>query len=89
MITKKIDELLQKHLQKSVAIEYDHKYVKRGTFLLYNISGVNLNLILKTNKNDNRNYELPIPFDIDEVNGNIELDYTLILRSGSPLVKAL
>jgi len=87
MILDKINNVLKQNLLKHVVIVYDEKYTKKGQLLLFSISNFNINLILKTTRNENRTYELPIPFDITMEENNIVLDYTIKTLSNNCPVK--
>ena len=70
-------KLLEDYLQKNVTFCIDTKTVRRGRLLLYNIKDYYIKFLIRTNKNINKNYELPYPYDITEGVGCIKLTYKI------------
>lgn len=71
-------KLLEPYLQKNVMFNIETKTVRRGKLLLYNIKDYYLKFIIKTNKDINKTYEIPYPYDIIPGPNSIRLSYKII-----------
>ena len=54
------------------------KTVRRGKLLLFNVKDYYLKFIIKTNKDINKTYEIPYPYDIIPGESSIKLSYKII-----------
>ena len=68
---------LEPYLQKNVNFCLGNKNVRKGTLLLYNIKDYYIKFIIRTNKNVNKVYEIPYPYDIIPVDGGLKLSYKI------------
>lgn len=60
-------KILERFLQQDVMFNVDHKTVRKGRLLLYNLDNYHVKFTILTNKNLTKNYEIPYPFKlIDE-----------------------
>lgn len=56
----------------------NHKVLRRGRLLLYNVSDYHIKFTILTNKNVNKYYELPFPFSMEKQGQNVILSYNLL-----------
>ena len=71
-------KLLEPFLQKNVMFNIETKTVRRGKLLLFNIKDYYLKFIIKTNKDINKTYEIPYPYDIIPSSNSIKLSYKIL-----------
>ena len=64
-------------LQKEVTYNLNGKVIKEGKVLLFNIKDFYINFMLRTKKQANKNYEIPIPFHIVTTKTDITFDYSV------------
>jgi len=75
---EKIDEILSKLLLRDlVFINSNGKILKKGQFILFKKKEFYYVFSLKTDKGSIKDYEMPYPFNITSVGGNVVMDYTL------------
>ena len=63
-------------LQKNVSFVLNDKVYKKGRMLIYAINDFYLYFILKNDNQQNKNLEVPIPFDIIKTESGLVFDYT-------------
>ena len=83
-------QLLEPFLQKNVNFCLGTKNVRKGRLLLYNIKDYYIKFTIRTNKDVNKVYEIPYPYDIISVNDGVKLSYKLLtLSNGNAARKEL
>ena len=70
-------QLLEPFLQKNVSFCLGTKNVRKGKLLLYNIIDYYINFTIRTNKDVNKVYEIPYPYDITNVDEGVRLSYKI------------
>lgn len=70
-------KVLEQLLQKDVSFCINHKVLRRGRLLLYNVSDYHIKFTILTNKNINKYYELPFPFVVKKDGHNVILSYQI------------
>ena len=70
-------ELLEPFLQKNVNFCLGPKTVRRGKLLLYNIKDYYIKFTIRTNKDINKVYEIPYPYDIILTKEGVQLSYKI------------
>ena len=68
---------LEPFLQKNVTFNIETKTVRRGRLLLFNIKDYYLKFIIRTNKDVNKTYEIPYPYDILPSENCVRLTYKI------------
>ena len=63
-------------LQRDVTFILNNKVYKKGKILLYTLNDFYLYFVLKTDFQQNKNFEVPVPFDIRRDGSNVIFDYT-------------
>lgn len=71
------DTFLKNMLQRDVEFVVSNKVIKEGKIIVFNIKDFYISFILLTKKNQNKTYEIPLPFDIHCRNTTLLFDYTL------------
>jgi hypothetical protein len=62
-------DCIKNYLQKQVTFCVGQKTVRRGKLLLYNVSDYYIKFTIKTNKDIQKTYEVPFPFQVyDNIN---------------------
>jgi hypothetical protein len=69
---------LEPFLQKNVMFNIETKTVRRGRLLLFNIKDYYLKFIIRTNKDINKTYEIPYPYDVIPGENSITLSYKIL-----------
>lgn len=72
----KITKLFDTILQRDIEIVCERKTIRKGTFILYTIKDYVITLIIKTPTN-NKSYDVYYPFNVENIDSCIELDYTI------------
>ena len=70
-------KILEHFLQKNVLFNIEHKTVRKGKLLLYNVNDYFLKFIIRTNKDINKTYEIPFPFQIDDKPNRVCFSYRI------------
>jgi hypothetical protein len=70
-------KLLEEYLQKNVNFNIEHKTVRRGKLLLYNINDYYIKFTIVTNKDINKTYEVPFPYKISKTDTHIKFSYKI------------
>jgi len=75
----KIDSILRLCLQKNISIHMNNKLLKKGRLLLYKKAHYFIQLALLSDKNNKENFDIPIPFDVEnyEDEGVLYFDYRI------------
>lgn len=71
-------KLLENYLQRDVNFNIEHKTVRRGRLLLYNINDYYIKFTIMTNKNVQKNYEVPYPFLIENHDTHVIMSYKIL-----------
>ena len=72
-------------LQKNLKFSINDKTIKEGRLLLYNIKDYYIIFTLRTPKDIVKAYEIPMPFHISKVSGNLYFNYSVAgLTKGDP-----
>lgn len=78
MISDLIEKSLSKFLQSRIAFEVNNRAIKRGRLILTAVKDFHLFFIIQTDSGDTKQFILPLPFAISEVDNCVtSLDYTL------------
>ena len=77
MIIDKLETALKDYLQQNVQFVLNDKVIREGKLMLFNIKDFYVSFIIFTKKQQNKTYELPVPFQLKKVHKNLVLDYTL------------
>ena len=64
-------------LLQNVMFCIDTKTVRKGKLLLFNQDDYYIKFLIQTNKNINKNYEIPYPYKIHSTKHGVSLSYTL------------
>lgn len=75
-LSEKIENVLKFLLQKHIILVFDNKKYKEGKLILFKHNTFHLKLTLKNDKN-NKNLEIPVPYDIIKENEDIVFDYRI------------
>jgi hypothetical protein len=70
-------ECLKKLLQKEVVFLLGQKSVRKGRLLLYNIHDYHVKFMIHTNKNINKTYEVPYPYNVTHSDNHVSFSYTI------------
>ena len=70
-------KVLENFLQRDVNFNIEHKTVRRGRLLLYNINDYYIKFTIMTNKNLQKNYEVPYPYMIENHDSHVVLSYKI------------
>ena len=70
-------QLLEPFLQQNVSFCLGTKNVRKGKLLLYNIKDYYIKFTIRTNKDVNKVYEIPYPYDIVNVNEGVKMSYKI------------
>ena len=70
-------KVLESFLQKNVNFNIEHKTVRRGKLLLYNINDYYVKFTILTCKDVYKNYEVPFPYLIECGDTSIKLSYKI------------
>ena len=70
-------KILERFLQQEVMFNIEHKTVRKGKLLLYNLDNYHVKFTILTNKNLTKNYEIPYPFKLIENDNNIRFSYRI------------
>ena len=70
---------LDQFLQKDINVVFNKKTIRKGKLILYTSKDFYLSLIIKTNKNINKTFDVPYPFnmELNEQESQIVFDYRL------------
>lgn len=68
---------LEDYLLKQVTFCLEEKTVRRGKLLLLNSDGYYIRFTIQTNKNMNKIYEVPLPYNIIKSNNSVKFSYTI------------
>ncbi|MAF24126.1 hypothetical protein CL634_00865 [bacterium] len=71
------DHFLKTMLQRDVQFVVGNKVIKEGKIIVFNIKDFYISFILHTKKNQNKTYEIPLPFNIYQNDTTLFFDYTL------------
>jgi len=77
MIHEKTNEILKTALQRNVSFEVNGKHIRKGKLILFNIKDFYISFNILTVKNTTKTYELPIPFEISQVEDGILCDFSV------------
>jgi|TARA_R110000851_G_scaffold276011_1_gene428851 hypothetical protein len=79
MMTEERQKILESLLQREVHITCNNRILRKGKFILYTVKDFYITFLLKNNKDINKTYEIPYPFDMfyEEEKDNIVFDYTI------------
>jgi hypothetical protein len=77
-----LEQTLNYFLQRDITFTIDDKVVKRGKLILCNIKDFYITFYLKHN-DDQKRYELPYPFALENTNRRVTMDYTLESVAGN------
>lgn len=74
-----IEPLLMSCLQKHVSVHLNNKTIKKGKLLLYRKVHYFIQLALLSDKNNRENFDIPIPFNVENYidEGILYFDYRL------------
>ena len=70
-------KVLEHFLQQNVHFNIEHKTVRRGRLLLYNINDYYIKFTIITNKNLQKNYEVPYPYKITHNDTCVNFSYKI------------
>lgn len=78
-MTEERQKILELLLQRDVHITCNNRILRKGKFILYTVKDYYITLLLKNNKDINKTYDIPYPFDMfyEEEKDNIVFDYTI------------
>jgi len=71
------DYFLKTMLQRDVQFVVGTKVIKEGKIVVFNIKDFYISFVLTTKKNQNKTYEIPLPFNIYQKDTTLYFDYTL------------
>jgi|TARA_R110002050_G_scaffold6130_14_gene26022 hypothetical protein len=71
------EKVLKTVLQKNIRFTVNGKGIREGKLILYQIKDYYMSLTIFTKKSQTKQYEIPIPFDIQHSGEDIIFDYTL------------
>ncbi len=69
-------------LQRNIVFVLDNKIIKEGRLVLYNEKDYYLVLYMRSGNNEQKKFEIPYPFAIQQQNNCLILDYSLSAISG-------
>lgn len=72
-----IDDFLKTMLQRDVQFVVGDKVIKEGRIVVFNIKDFYISFVLTTKKNQNKTYEIPVPFNVYQKDTTLFFDYTL------------
>jgi S-adenosylmethionine:tRNA-ribosyltransferase-isomerase (queuine synthetase) len=75
-LSEKLENVLKFLLQKHIVLVFNNKKYKEGRLILFKYNTFHLKLTLK-NENNNKNLEIPIPYNIIRDNDDIVFDYRI------------
>ena len=79
MIADDLENILKKYLQQDVQFVLNDRIVREGRIVLFNIKDFYVTFIIHTKKNQNKTYELPVPFKIrPQRDKSLVFDYSLV-----------
>ena len=70
-------DCIKNYLQKNVTFSVGQKTVRRGKLLLYNINDYYIKFTIKTNKDIQKTYEVPFPFQVYDNKNYLTLSYKI------------
>ena len=70
-------KVLEDYLQQNVNFNIEHKTVRRGKLLLYNINDYYIKFTIITDKGITKTYEVPFPFEITSTSTHIKFSYKI------------
>lgn len=70
-------KVLDDFLQRDVSFNIEHKTVRKGRLLLYNINDYYVKFTILTNKNVHKNYEIPYPYMISSNDTHVDFSYKI------------
>lgn len=70
-------KVLEPFLQKHVNFCVNHKITRKGKLLLYNINDYYVKFMINTNKDVNKLYEVPYPFEISCTDSFVKFSYKI------------
>ena len=78
MISEKIENFLRATLQKKIRIRVNNKTLREGRLILFSVKDFYMTLMLKTDEDVVKTYEMPVPFTV-RVGKNTDavFDYTI------------
>lgn len=78
-MSEQVESILKSILQYNVEFRSTNnsKCLRKGVIQLYSIKDFFVSFIIKTHKGDNKNYQMPYPYNIDFTQGKIIFDYRL------------
>jgi hypothetical protein len=76
-------EIIDQFLQKDINVLFNKKIIRKGKLILYTSKDFYISLIIKTNKDINKTFDIPYPFnmELDEEQSQIIFDYRLDILS--------
>ena len=70
-------ECIKELLLQNVMFCIETKTVRKGKLLLFNQDDYYIKFLIQTNKNINKNYEIPYPYNVSASKHGVALSYTL------------
>lgn len=70
-------KLLEPLLQKNVMFNVEHKTLRKGRLMLYNVNDYHIKFTIRTNKDVLKTYEIPFPFAISSTDTHAILSYQI------------
>ena len=70
-------KVLEDYLQQNVLFNIEHKTVRRGKLLLFNINDYYIKFTIITDKNITKTYEVPFPYEISKTPTHIKFSYKI------------
>ena len=64
-------------LQKDVVFMLGQKSVRKGKLMLYNMNDYYVKFVIRTNKNINKTYEVPYPYQVTSDDTHVRFSYTI------------
>jgi hypothetical protein len=77
MIIENLETALKEFLQQKVQFVLNDKVVREGKLMLFNVKDFYISFIILTKKQQNKTYELPVPFRIIPDDKSLVFDYKL------------
>ena len=76
MISKHIESALCDVLQRDISIVCNNKTIKQGRLINFTINDYVMSFTLRNNKDQLKNYDMYYPYDMEQSDNEILLDYT-------------
>ena len=70
-------KIFEPFLQQNVHINIEHKTVRKGKLLLYNINEYYIKFVILTNKDITKTYEVPFPYKMTAKADHLKLSYKI------------